>query len=117
MQRASGFTFLEVLVSLAVLSIALLGMDGLQWRMMQQLRYQADTLKAQQLALSLAARYPINPAAVTSATTLAMVKACLPQGRYLITANRVVVSWGGLSPRACDKPQQGRMGCVIVNNP
>lgn len=115
MLRARGFTFLEVLVSLAVLSIALLGMDGLQWRMMQAARYQTLTLKAQQLALGLVARYRINPSAALSAKTKAMVEAVLPQGRYSINEKRVIVSWGAYAPAACHEAKQGRVGCVIVN--
>lgn len=115
MRKAKGFTFFEVLVSLAVLSLALLGMDAVQWRMMQAERYQVYAMKAQQLALGLAARYRINPDAVLSPETKALVQACLPQGRYLLDEKRVIVSWGNYSPAACVQPKQGRVGCVIVS--
>ncbi|HEU5281203.1 MAG TPA: prepilin-type N-terminal cleavage/methylation domain-containing protein [Gammaproteobacteria bacterium] len=114
MQKASGFTLLEVLISLALLSIAILGMDGLQWRVLQNMRYQTYAVKAQQLALGLAARQGIHPAAVLSDNTRKAVSACLPQGRFEVQAKRVIVAFGGLAPSACTQSIIGRAGCVIV---
>lgn len=108
MRRASGFTFLEILVSLAVLSIALMGMDSLQWRMLQNTRYQSYAVKAQQFALGLAARQHTND------RLNAEVRACLPQGQVEVQTKRVIVTWGGLSPSACTQAVLGRVGCVIV---
>jgi prepilin-type N-terminal cleavage/methylation domain-containing protein len=111
MRKASGFTLLEVLISLALLSIAILGMDGLQWRMLQNMRYQTYAVKAQQLALGLAAHQRIHPLNAASQKTAAV---CLPQGRVEVQAERVIVAWGGLAPSACTQSVIGRVGCVIV---
>lgn len=108
MQRVSGFTFLEILVSLAVLSIALMGMDSLQWRMLQNTRYQSYAVKAEQFALGLAARRHASDLLIKE------VRACLPQGQFEVQAKRVIVTWGGLLPSACVQPVLGRAGCVIV---
>lgn len=111
MRKASGFTLLEIVISLALLSIAILGMDGLQWRMLQSRRYQTYAVKAQQFALGLAARQRIHSFNQTSQKEVA---ACLPQGRFEVQRKRVIVAWGGLLPSTCTQSVIGRAGCVIL---
>lgn len=83
---ARGFTLIEVLIVLCLLSLAALSLLELQWRSLHATRQSALHGVAMQLAVDMAERLRAGtaPDAVEQAAWQAQVAAALPAGRALI---------------------------------
>lgn len=83
---ARGFTLIEVLVALCLLSLASLGIVSLQWRSLQATHQSSLHRTAMQLAVDIAdeLRAGTMPDAPTQAGWTARAAAALPGGRAVI---------------------------------
>lgn len=119
MQPCSGFTFIEILVSMLLFSLLLLGFDGLQWRVMQETRVHWTLVQAEQQAQALLLHYRYHPDAVVLEEARHEIAHSLPQGQLITNeANSltpVVIAWGGMQARDCIATKLDRAGCLIVD--
>lgn len=121
MQKMQGFTLLEVLISLFLLSLALIGINSVQLSAMHQARNAYNTQQALTFAQNMSTylRSHHGQGGDYQIRWHAEVQSRLPQGRAFINGSyphyRISVLWGERPPHVCEKSQSGKSGCMVVD--
>ncbi len=113
-----GFTLLEVMVSVFLLALALLGLDAMQVAALRQSRgddyFQQALLQANNMAEYLRAHHGENELYLT--VWQQQLQHALPVGTGSVTsinsAYQITIQWGE-AKRPCQHSQPGISGCVI----
>jgi prepilin-type N-terminal cleavage/methylation domain-containing protein len=119
MPQSQGFTLLELLISLTILSIALLGLDAAQLTSLHKLKSAYYfSVAAQQLDRmhAILSVIPDNDLTTALTTWNNQNQSVLPQGRGVLE-NRyptpvISIFWGNTSANECVKPTIGQSGCL-----
>lgn len=120
MQKSLGFTLLEVLISLFLLSLALIGINSVQLSAIHQTRDAYHTQQALTFAQNMSTylRAHHGEGGDYQAGWVAEVQSRLPQGRAIINGSyphyQISVLWGDRPPQICDKSKSGTSGCIVV---
>lgn len=117
MQKACGTTFIEILISILMLSILLLGLDGMQIYSLRQTKASYYFAVAIQQLTNMQERLQ----AVESEKWQEQIaywneenKRVLPQGRGMVLSNAIVIFWGNVANNACEKNKIGASGCAHI---
>lgn len=108
-----GFTLLEVLVSLLLLSIAFLGVDAVFTTALHQERAHHYALRAYLLANNMSQYLYAHHGQHFDYDQLwrQHIQASLPDGRGVVDRQEIRISWGGVDV-LCSHPQIGITGCI-----
>lgn len=115
-----GFTLLEVLVSLGLITVLLLGLDAAQADVLKQARVGENTDKAHVMVSAYTAyQFAHRPEAVESLPDVwqAAVAASLPQGNAALGHDELsplVVAFGGIVASQCSPASPGISGCIAI---
>jgi len=112
MHKNSGATLMEVLISLILLSILLLGIDAVQVISLQKSKINYYVAAAEQQIISMMERMKITKdAEIWNQQNMEM----LPQGRGVITEKAVSIFWGSGNGENCESNQIKKDGCIRYN--
>jgi len=114
-----GFTFLEILFSLLLISLLLLGMDATLFTSLRQVKSNLYFTSAIQQLAVITERLKIMPAAELTET----VKHWNEQNQHVLpqttgwvekkaNAYSIVITWGGYKAKNCQKNIIGETGCL-----
>lgn len=115
-----GFTLLEVLVSLSLITLLLLGLDAAQAEVLKQARVGENTDKAHAMASAYTAyQFAHRPDTIESLPDVwqAAVAASLPQGNATLGRDELsplVVAFGGIVASQCSPASPGISGCIAI---
>lgn len=115
-----GFTLLEVVVSLSLITILLLGLDAAEADVLKQTRVSANTDKAHSLISAFTAyqfAHRVDGIESLPQRWEGLVESSLPQGNAVLGANALsplVVAYGGASASQCGRATFGTSGCTIM---
>lgn len=116
-----GFSLIEILISLFILSVMLLGLDALQLSTMQYTQTSYYLAAARQQAKSMGEwlrAYRVADAGMLERWNQQNAE-MLPQGQGVVTgswpAYKIAILWGG--EQSCEKTKLGKSGCYFLSFP
>jgi prepilin-type N-terminal cleavage/methylation domain-containing protein len=120
MRRNNGFTLLEIVISLFLLSLVLLGLDAVQLSVQRQSRglgyFQQASYQAQNMANYLQAHHGVNEGYVDAWRQ--QLTDVLPHADASVQGSfptyQIIIQWG-VAESACTQNKSGISGCVIRN--
>lgn len=113
MHSATGTTLIEILISMLLISILLLGVDAMQVISLKQAKVNYYFAAAEQQINNLIEELSINhnPDLVTWNKQNQIV---LPQGRGVMTKNAIAIFWGSFNEEKCEANKIGTSGCLRI---
>lgn len=121
MQKIKGSSFIEILVSLFIISVMLLGLDSLQLVILQHMKSANYSITAIEQLVSMKER--ISSVSDNEIENQYMLwnrqnKQLLPSGRGLLTGQnpeyKLSIFWGNNNENECNKTKVGLSGCLFI---
>ncbi len=106
-----GFTFIEILISLVLISLFLLGIDAMQVVAFKQAKINFYVAAAEQQLINMHER-----SAITSDTSSwnQQNQQLLPQASGQITSDKISIAWGNKQGGECERNIIGKQGCMLL---
>lgn len=120
MKTEQGASLIETLVSMLILSIALLGVDAMQIMSLRASRSAYYFSVAEQQISNLIERLHAAGREEAKAQINSWNeenKVVLPSGRGGVEENKIMIFWGGYRGRFCDKNTIQQAGCLRMELP
>lgn len=119
MKKNHGFTLLEVLISLFLLSLLLLGVTAAQVAALREARGAYYFQQARMLAENMSEYLVVHGGDVSryEQSWREQINQALPDASGTVSGSysdyRVVIQWGGM--KSCDKNLIGGAGCCVID--
>lgn len=119
MKKHHGFTLLEVLISLFLLSLLLLGVTAAQVAALREARATFYFQQARMLAENMSEYFVVHGGDVSryEQSWREQIYQALPEASGTVSGSypdyRVVIQWGGM--KSCNKNLIGDAGCCVID--
>jgi len=113
MHSATGTTLIEILISMLLISILLLGVDAMQVIGLKQAKVNYYFAVAEQQINNMLERLTIDNYPDAFAWNK-QNQELLPQGGGVITENNIAVFWGNQNAEKCTANKMGKSGCLQI---
>jgi prepilin-type N-terminal cleavage/methylation domain-containing protein len=110
-----GFTFIEILISLMLLSLLLISIDATQLTALRETETAYDFSAAVNQIQNLKAQLAAGIDPQTLAAWNVQNANILPSGAGTFSNNKIAVFWGEYKTLTCEKIELGPSGCVFEN--
>lgn len=117
MHKTSGTTFIEILISMLILSILLLGLDGMQIYSLRETKSSYYFAIAMQQVMNMQERlltFQSEKWQEQIAYWNEENKQVLPQGRGVLLSNGIAIFWGNTTNKECQQNKIGTSGCLHI---